>query len=575
MILQVTMERIEEVFKLMERIDSSYRDYVLLYEGVLLEAASLADVHEKYYNQIPEEEFKQIVASDPTAGEDKMGKYSKWLLALYTGGNLKLEDLYKATKYLTIFDKYKGKIEKKDIGQYKSLPELYRAIQPYEDNTQAASHKEEIRQIKKGAEKVYEDDEWLVVVPHTQQAAIEYGRGTQWCTAATDSYNYFNHYNKEGPLYININKNTGKKFQFHFESQQFMDEEDCGVNFHEIGLSDGLTKFYIDRYGNLTNGYCEKQEHTNYYTFDDGDKVFIVDRRGRFVNDDGYDLVYNANEVSGCAIVEFEDKVNIINNEGELISPNQWFDDVETIDYQFKVELNGKYNFINEYGKFASPNRWFDDINIAYYNYWFYVKDNGKYNVIDKDGNIICPELWFDDINTIYNGVGAVKLPDKLYYIFDYNEKEFKTQEGFDFVFDFCGGVAEVLKGHKYNLINTKGVLLSPNMWFDNVGSLLNTIINVEKDGKVNYLTRDGKLVSPDLWFDSGSSFTDFRGCTWVNYAIVRINRKCNVLFKNGKLLSPYIWFNSCTKHALEPNTFTVNDGSGYKDIKVNYEDTI
>jgi hypothetical protein len=64
---------------------------------LLLEAASLGDVYQKYYNQIPEEEFRQIVSADPTSGEDKMGKYSKWLLALYTGGNLKLEDLYKAS----------------------------------------------------------------------------------------------------------------------------------------------------------------------------------------------------------------------------------------------------------------------------------------------------------------------------------------------------------------------------------------------------------------------------------------------------------------------------------------------
>ena len=223
---------------------------------LLLEAASLGDVYQKYYNQIPEEEFRKIVSADPTSGEDKMGKYSKWLLALYTGGNLKLEDLYKATQYLTIFHKYKQKLQRKDIGQYKSLPDLYREIKPYEDNKQAASHNEEIKQMKEGAEKVYEDATWLIVVPHTKEAAIFYGKGTQWCTAATESENYFDYYNEQGPLYININKKTGRKYQFHFPSQQFMDENDCQLeddNFplaELIGLSKGAVDYYRSAVGN-------------------------------------------------------------------------------------------------------------------------------------------------------------------------------------------------------------------------------------------------------------------------------------------------------------------------------------
>ena len=220
---------------------------------LLLEAASLGDVYQKYYNQIPEEEFRQIVSADPTSGEDKMGKYSKWLLALYTGGNLKLEDLYKATQYLTIFHKYKQKLQRKDIGQYKSLPDLYVEIKPYEDNTQAASHNEEIRQMKEGAEKVYEDAMWLIVVPHTKDAAIFYGKGTQWCTAATGSDNYFDYYNEQGPLYININKHTGRKYQFHFETQSFKNEQDYdiyGSISETIGLSEGAIKYYYSVIGN-------------------------------------------------------------------------------------------------------------------------------------------------------------------------------------------------------------------------------------------------------------------------------------------------------------------------------------
>lgn len=113
---------------------------------------------------------------------------------------------------------------------------------------EATSKKDEIRRIKKDAEKVYEDDEWLVVVPKTEEAACYYGKNTQWCTAA-DNNNQFNYYNRDGKIYININKYTNKKFQFHFESKQFMDENDSPITTDdlEIDEGDGLYEFYSNQ----------------------------------------------------------------------------------------------------------------------------------------------------------------------------------------------------------------------------------------------------------------------------------------------------------------------------------------
>ena len=61
------------------------------------------------------------------------------------------------------------------------------------------------------------------MVPQKPQNIME--KNTQWCTAA-DGNNQFNYYNSQGPLYININKADNEKYQFHFESDQFMDETD-------------------------------------------------------------------------------------------------------------------------------------------------------------------------------------------------------------------------------------------------------------------------------------------------------------------------------------------------------------
>ena len=270
-------------------------------ESLLLEA-TLDDIYSKYYSNIPQDEFWQIIKADPTYNEQKsqkMGKYGKWLLNLYKQGKLKNEDLYKATDYLSYFVKYYNKITEKDINKLPDLPSLYNIIKPYKeasDNGEdiATSKSDEVRRIKEDAEKVFEDNQWLVVVPHTQEASCYYGKNTQWCTAATDSYNMFNQYNNKGPLFINIRKTDGKKFQFHFETNSFMDETDTPIRTpiaKTIGLNANLVQYYISRYGgkatilltcnNLDLDDIDIDGEEPYYVYNDYDGYYhIVEVKG-------------------------------------------------------------------------------------------------------------------------------------------------------------------------------------------------------------------------------------------------------------------------------------------------------
>lgn len=237
------IEQLNKIINLMENIDNSL---YLLNEATL----SIPEIYEKYYNKIPENTFNNIIKSDPTTNfeNSKMGIYSKWLLNLYRKGNIKEEDLYKAKQYLEIFNTFKNKIKDRDINHYLNIQELFKTIEPfYKNPEQATSKSDEIRKLKEGAEKWYEDDEWLVIIPHTRETSCFYGKGTQWCTAAEHSDNYFNHYNAQGPLYININKKNGKKYQFHFESEQFMDETDSSVSIFNVGLTKPLLKRYMEK----------------------------------------------------------------------------------------------------------------------------------------------------------------------------------------------------------------------------------------------------------------------------------------------------------------------------------------
>ena len=167
---------------------------------------------------------------DPTPNH----KYLDWIMRQYMRKNFRQEDFGRVRTALEAFDRHKAHIPQKDILRYDKLMDLEDAVEAV---TGTKSKREEIRDVKhEGADKIF--DEGGVVVYHikTEAAAKFYGKGTKWCTAAENDC-LFKHYNKEGPLYVIFCKGfNGKleKFQFHFESDQFMDVEDNDIDLKEL-----------------------------------------------------------------------------------------------------------------------------------------------------------------------------------------------------------------------------------------------------------------------------------------------------------------------------------------------------
>jgi len=158
--------------------------------------------------------------------------YTGWVVNQYKKQNIRQEDAPRVKETLGNFEKYKGKLEKKDINQYPHVADLETALQPHLG--QVASKKEEKRQVKQeGADVVHDANDTLVHRIKTKEAACAIGRGTRWCTAATQSHNYFDHYNKDGPLYV-VHAPDKSKYQLHFETGQFNDAEDRGVGLEKL-----------------------------------------------------------------------------------------------------------------------------------------------------------------------------------------------------------------------------------------------------------------------------------------------------------------------------------------------------
>lgn len=191
------------------------------------------------YPRIPDDMFMTIVQLDPTyvEGKDSVGKYGKWLLNLYNRGNL--DNFGHVTDALTRFEDNKKFLKNKDIGQFKSLD----AVDDYlnnPDNYNEESARQKVRDAQKArknadldaeAEKVLDGVRWEVWIPKTYAASCKLGQGTSWCTATTESDHYYKQYTYQGPLYILINKaDPEEKYQFHFESESFMDADDYSVS---------------------------------------------------------------------------------------------------------------------------------------------------------------------------------------------------------------------------------------------------------------------------------------------------------------------------------------------------------
>ena len=394
-------------------------------------------IRQKYYSDIPENDFWKIVRADPTSLQGKrIGKYSKWLFRIYRDmvesvikKRFVKEDLTKATEYLKDFDRYKSRlsINQRDINSYDSLSDLYLAIKSFRDAEKPITPKD----IKSGAEKMYEDERWLVVIPHTKEASCLYGANTQWCTAAREN-NAFKEYNENGYLYINIDKKNNCKYQFHFESNQFMDETDDRIKspiLSTIGATDKLVDFYKK---------CR----------DDVD-ILKISSKYQFIG----------NIIKGYSYA--------------------------------RVKLNGKYGFIDKNGKEVIPCNY--DFACVFDEGLAAIKLNGKWGFIDRDGIEVIPHRY-EDVYAFSEGFAAIKLNGKWGFV---NKEGIEAVPcKYDESYCFTEGLASVRLQDKFGFVNKEGIEAIPCK-YDSVTNFVNRLACVELNGGWGLIDNTGREVTP------------------------------------------------------------------------------
>ena len=105
------------------------------------------------------------------------------------------------------------------------------------EHARLRQEEEQLKKLTKDAKEIVivDNESYYVSVPLNYggscRLARSVGEFANWCTGTTSSNHYFNHYSKQGPLIVFIDKNNpDNKYQLHAPSDQFKDKKDAEID---------------------------------------------------------------------------------------------------------------------------------------------------------------------------------------------------------------------------------------------------------------------------------------------------------------------------------------------------------
>jgi hypothetical protein len=240
--------------------------------------------------------FSEMIAADPT--ENKI--YLQWMLNLFSrllksdkpnsrdmAVRFVSEDLPQANKYLTLFEDNKRKRKFKDlclasyslkgitdptnINQYKSLSQLFDAVDPFIEKDSSAIERTLQKFVDAGQAVIpVRDRKFTLYIPKTTEASVVFANFANWCTAREGNGMFKSYTNghrkpngKKSDIYIIIPNQffegkTKELFQIHFETNQLKDRQNGqNVSIFEnvISESEGITNYFHDELLEMAKGY--------------------------------------------------------------------------------------------------------------------------------------------------------------------------------------------------------------------------------------------------------------------------------------------------------------------------------
>jgi hypothetical protein len=282
-VFDYNQKELEDHFELLEK--DGWKSYNIWDSDRLLGFFSIKDDNERILKNfnISHNVFSDIIDSDPTNNKS----FVQWMLNVFLrylkSDNIKhairfvTEDLPLANNYISIFEANKRKNKFKelckssyilkdvkdptDINQYKSLSQLFDAVDPFIEKNPTELGNLLLKYVKSGqAEIPVQDRKFTLYIPKTLDASVVFEKFANWCTAKSGNgmfNSYRSHFRPDGSksdLYVIINNKffdgTSKEiYQIHFESGQIKDRHNAqNVSIFEnvLNESEGLSNFFYD-----------------------------------------------------------------------------------------------------------------------------------------------------------------------------------------------------------------------------------------------------------------------------------------------------------------------------------------
>ncbi len=428
--------------------------YNYLVESLMLEVTSDEKYNRQYLNKLDRNLFDKAVELDPTSiGVNKVGKYVDWII------RNKLFDKEDVKDLLAKFEKFKEKFNpnERDINKltYDRLKEI---IEELENSGQLVSKKDKIDINRKKAEEesevVFNDEQYIVIIPKTKFASRYFGAGSDWCTARQDDRTcMYDHYAGNGNLYIVKDKKTNEKFQLYLSNdktqKEYKDSNNRSFNpFDRFDNDSDFIEFLEEKKFKESNELTEEQakslaeDFLSEINFNTESKLYkdavdILTSYFEGYNEYGYDEnieLYNyiQNSEMGDLVYTYEKSQDILKDNGidpekeenmmNLVQAISY--DGEDLDYNLKRFFEGKnedyegydwvYNYegdINNMFEIFSNNKniySFEDIDKEFLKNWleFHYKNDEKNNKTDFDD-------FYDDFIGYYDEQFAKPMTDE------------------------------------------------------------------------------------------------------------------------------------------------------------------
>jgi len=196
-----------------------------------------------YYHRMFKDWLLETIPDDLT--DNQKGLAVLWLIKLsredsnVAAAFIGAESSYRRSKYgklwasFETFFHHQRFMPQQDLMQVKSIDDFHQMAEDAQEEIQAHQKGKEYLDVEAGTEVLRDDELWFIAALHNKGAACELGKGTNWCTAAPGLDYFEDYYEPEDPLfYIEVRRGgdlPNIKYQFHYGTEQFMDEHDTDV----------------------------------------------------------------------------------------------------------------------------------------------------------------------------------------------------------------------------------------------------------------------------------------------------------------------------------------------------------